>query len=165
MFIDETNIGVYNKSKILYEILNHINNIYKKLKFIVKYFMKCNLFKIKLNEITEITTIDDLTNLQIIDNLHDFISCRINDDMNDDKLQNIRSYITNKISSQTLKNIISTNNVNTIRNEIFEYYKMSNSLTSTSEIPLSQLSFDDVYFETPGIVNVEHAICPYKNTI
>lgn len=159
---------IYNR-EIKYKILDNLRNYHEhKFNYFTDDFGGCNIFKLYINKIDHIDN-DKLYDLFIIDNLHDFTLERM--DIADIELLN---YIRQKISKY-IKNQININlildahkcpkDVNDLKNKIFDNYNMSNILSATSELPLSHVGNNSVYFETAGIININDAICPYKLSI
>lgn len=171
LLLNNEDIKIYEHYLVLYNVLNDFwDNHDKKLKFIVRRFYGCNLFKMSLRKISiDEKILIKIHDLCIIDNLHDFVNERIDKQINNVRLKEFRSLVANFISDENIKSNVITktcvHDVNKLREKIFKCFNMGHTLLSTSKIPLSHIDYNDVYFETPGIIDVDQAICPYKRSI
>jgi len=171
--LNENDIKIYLKYKFIYEFFGYVaNNKLKQYYFLFKYFF-INKYQLEINEFVDTPYYKDL---QIIDNLHDFCDARVFKNKDKDEkslniLNSIRLLISDLLSDNTKKLVLNKNNIpknvndDKFANKIFNYYNYSNLIKCNGKIDVFKKNKNNIYYETPGIFQVNDTLCPYKKAI
>lgn len=139
LLLNNEDIKIYEHYLVLHNVLNDFwDNHDKKLKFIVRRFYGCDLFKMSLRKISiDEKILIKIHDLCIIDNLHDFVNERIDKQINNVRLKEFRLLVANFISDENIKSNVITktgvHDVNKLREKIFKCFDMEHTLLSTSK--------------------------------
>jgi len=158
------NSDIIKNFRILYDLLINKKNNYKD----ILSFIFNRKYKIIINKYQPINNINDI---YVLDNLHDFTNKRLNDKINKKFINILRNTIFKYIKNEKILNIIKKNNkiidINSdvIIDKIFEILKIIKIEGTEGEIKYFNTNKNNIYFETNGIYNMKNCICPYKKII
>jgi len=154
---------IITKFKILFDLLINKMDIYKDiLNFIFNKKYKVSIEKYK--------PINNIKDIYILDNLHDFTNKRINK-YNKNFVMMIRNIIIKYIKNKKILDIIIKKNeiinINTdrIKKKLFKKFNIMKIEGNDNAFEHFKINKNIIYNETPKLFNMEECVCPYKKVI